>query len=69
MFLKLWNSFFQGQTAITEWLLSLLYKVFTINGNALHYENHFACQFISKIFLAIKIGFHNSKTKTQSLFL
>ena len=26
------------------------YKVFTINGNVLYYESHFACQFISKTF-------------------
>ena len=68
MFLKFWNSYFQGYTAIVEWLCSLfLHKCFTINGNVLHYESHFACQFISNRFSVInKVGFHNSKVKTQS---
>ena len=45
---------------------SLFYKVCTINGNALYYESHFACQFISKTFSEIKIEFHNSKVITRS---
>ena len=69
MFLTFWSSYFQGKTAIIEWLLPLFYKVFTINGNVLYYESHFACRFISKIFSVINVGFHDSKVKTRSFFV
>ena len=62
-------SFFMFLTAIIEWLLPLFYKVFTINGNVLYYESHFACRFISKIFSVINVGFHDSKVKTRSFFV
>ena len=44
-------------------------KVYTIKDNVLYYESHFACQFISKTFSVIKIGFHNSKVKAGSFLL
>ena len=44
----------------TELLLSFsfFYKVFAINGNLLNDESYSACQFISKTFSVIKVGFH-----------
>ena len=60
MFLKFWNSYFQGQTAITEWLISLFYKVLPLT------VMYCKCQFTSKIFLVIKVRFHNSKVKARS---
>ena len=48
---------------------SFLTIFFTISGNVLYYESHFACQFISKAFSVIKVGFHNSKVKTRSFLV
>ena len=48
---------------------SFLTIFFTISGNVLYYESHFACQFILKAFSVIKVGFHNSKVKTRSFLV
>ena len=65
MFLKFWISYFHGQLLLSDCFF-FFYKVFTINGNVLYYESHFACQFISKTFSVIDVGFHNSKVKARS---
>ena len=44
-------------------VFTLFFKVFTINGNVPCYETRFACQFMSKRFSVIKVGFHNSEVK------
>ena len=65
MFLKFWSRYFQVRQLLLSDCFLFFYKVFTINGNILYYESHFASQFIPKSF-SVMVGFHNLKVKTRS---